>query len=77
MLEEEFAFFEENKASLLEKYSGKFIVIVGNDVVGAYDTQADAYSGAIKDHPPGSFFIQHALPDSEQQIHRFASLVYV
>ncbi len=43
MLEKEYQFFQENRNSLIAKYSGRFIVIVGNKVIGDYDSFEEAF----------------------------------
>jgi len=35
MLEKEFQFFIDNQNELVEKYNGKFIVIIGDKVINA------------------------------------------
>ena len=77
MLEREYTFYKENIKDLTERYLGKFIVIVGQEVTGDYADQASAYSAAIKDHALGTFFIQEITKDPSQAIQRFTSLVYV
>ena len=38
MLDNEFKFYLDHQEELLPTYSGKYVMIVGNKVVGAYDT---------------------------------------
>lgn len=64
-LDNEYAYFKENRAQLLKQYRGKFIVIIGKEVVGSYDDDAQAYANTIKDHELGTFLIQLCLPDKE------------
>lgn len=77
MLEREYAFYKENNAKLAERYLGKFVVIVGEEVVGSYNDQPSAYSWAIGKYPLGTFLIQEITKDPSQAIQRFTSLVYV
>jgi len=37
MLEKEFKYYLDNQQDLVKKYNGKFIVIVEDKVIGAYD----------------------------------------
>ena len=53
MLEKEFEFYENNKAGIREKYLGKRIVIIGNEIIGAFNDIDEAYQEAIKTHAPG------------------------
>ena len=61
MLEREFEFYENNKTAIREKYLGKRIVIIGNEIIGAYDDMDEAYQETIKAHTPGTFMI-HDVP---------------
>jgi hypothetical protein len=46
MLETELKFLHSNKDNLLQQFGGKFLVIKGEEVGGAYDTMDDALQGA-------------------------------
>lgn len=58
MLEKEFQYFIDNQKELVKKYPGKFIVIKEHDVLGAYNTQLEAYREGQKLTPIGTFLIQ-------------------
>jgi hypothetical protein len=58
MLEKEFQFFLDHQAELVAKYSGKFLVIRGTEVIGAYDSDEEAYFQTLKKFEPGTFLIQ-------------------
>jgi hypothetical protein len=78
MLDQESAYYEDNLSTLQEKYLGKYVVISGNNVVGAYDSDGNAYAGAMEAKCPlGAFMIKHITGNPEDQIQRFSSLVYV
>lgn len=62
MFEEELEFFKENQTELVEKFDGKFLVIKGNEVLGAYETPIDALNEGIKKAELGSFMIQPCEP---------------
>ena len=47
MLEIERRFLESNRDSLLKQYGTKFLVIVGEQVGGAFDTIEEALQGAV------------------------------
>lgn len=65
MLETEWEFYENNRAELVDKYCGKYIVISGNNVISVYDDENIAYFETIKNIPPGSFMIHHVMEDEE------------
>ena len=43
MLTTEFQYFLDHQTRLVDEYSGKYLVIVGEEVVGAYDSFQEAY----------------------------------
>jgi len=78
MLEKERAYFESNLSVLQQNYMGKYVVISGDQVIGPYESDEDAYSGAMEaKYPLGSFMIKHITDDLDDQIQRFTGFVYV
>lgn len=73
MLEKEFQFFIDHQNELVKKYNGKFIVIIGDKVINAYNTQEEAYIKTIKDHELGTFLIQECLPGEDSYTQTFHS----
>ena len=73
MLDQEFKYFLDHKSDLLKQYAGKFIVIVGQQVIGAYDSEIDAYNESLKSHKLGTFLIQLCAPGNESYTHTFHS----
>lgn len=69
MLEKEFDYYTKNYLKLSEKYNGKFLVIVGESVVGSFDSASQAYSEAQKKYEKGHFLIQECLP-TEASFHQ-------
>ncbi len=65
MLEKEFNYYLENQAQLVKQYNGKFLVIVGESVEGAFDTAQESYIWAMKKYKPGEFLIQHCSQGEE------------
>jgi hypothetical protein len=47
MLETERRFLDSNRDALVKKYGGKFLVISGEEVGGAFDTIEEALRGAV------------------------------
>lgn len=58
MLKEEFQYYLSNQAELVKSYKGKFLVIVGQTVVGAYRSMKEAATKAAKKYRLGTFLIQ-------------------
>jgi len=78
MFEKETFYYENNINALQEKYLGKYVVISGDRIIGAYDSDEQAYTSAMKAKcAPGAFMIKPITENPEDLIQRFASLVYV
>ena len=75
MLEKEFKYYLDNQGKLVKQYNGKFIVIKNKTVIGAYDTEMDAYNETLKEHKLGTFLIQRCLPGEESHTATFHSRV--
>lgn len=75
MLEKEFQYFIDNQDNLVNRYNGKVLVIVGEEVVGVYDTEIEAYIEAQKTYKLGSFLIQVCIPGEEAYTQVFHSRV--
>ena len=77
MLEKEFRYYLDHQNELVELYNDKFIVIVGEEVIGAYDSPSDAYDSAITSHDAGTFLIQHCAPGEGAHTQIFRTRVVV
>ena len=64
-LQVEFHWYIEHQDELVRQYDGKWIVIVGHEVIGAYDSDMEAYSETTKTHELGTFLIQLCGPGVE------------
>ena len=64
-LEEDFQFYVDNQEQLVEKYNGKFVVIKGQTVLGAYDSELQALEETTKGHELGTFLVQKCEPGEE------------
>lgn len=65
MFEQEMVFFKENQDTLVHKYKGKVLVIVGKEVFGVFNNTIDAYKEATRNFEPGTFMIQPCMPGPE------------
>ncbi len=74
-LETEFKYFLDHQDELVLKYEGKFLVIRENEVVGAFDSQANAYNDAIGKFKLGTFLIQRCIPGEAAYRQTFHSRV--
>ena len=75
MLEKEFKYFKDHQEELVEKHEGKYLVIMGEEVTGVYDSEIDAYVESKKLSKPGTFLIQHCLPGESAYTQTFYSRV--
>ena len=74
-LDKEFKYYREHQQELVEKYNGKFVVIVDERVVGVFDSELEAYTEAKKEHQLGTFLIQKVSPGTESYTQSFHSRV--
>ena len=76
MLEKEYNYFNIHRDEFIEKFNGKFIVIINESVLGLYNTMQEAISETSKSHELGSFLVQECIPE-EQNIQHFHTRVAV
>lgn len=74
-LENEFKFYLDNQDSLVGQYAGKFIVIIGDKVVGSFDNKDEAYFNAKEQYGLGKFLIQRCEPGTESYTANYTSRV--
>lgn len=77
MLNVEKQFYETHKEDLRKSYLGKRVVIAGEEVKGAFDSDEEALSEALKTMAPGTFMIKLVSATDEEAVQRFVSRVYV
>ena len=74
-LTEEFKYYCEHQNDLAKQYDGKFLVIVGNEIVGVFDNELEAYFETEKQRPVGTFLIQHCRSGKESHTETFHSRI--
>lgn len=65
VLAREFNFFIEHQDELAREYNGKYIVIHGEKVIGAFESALEATTEAKKRFKPGEFLVQLARLGTE------------
>ena len=75
MLEKEFQFYLDNQEKILKDYSGKFIVIIGTEIKGAYNSELEAFTESKKQFEPGTFLIQKCTTGQDDYTETFHSRV--
>lgn len=73
MLEKEFNYYLDHQDELVKQYNEKFIVIVGENVVGSYDSDEEALFESKKQYELGTFLIQECTPGEDAYTQRFHS----
>jgi hypothetical protein len=68
LLQSEYDFYRKNKTELVQKYSGKFIVIKGEEILAPFDTDADAYKAGLLKFGIVPIFITRVLPEEEKGV---------
>ncbi len=76
MLDTEFQFYLSHQDKLVKKYNGKHIVIVGTNVVGAYDSHLDAVLKSRESYKPGNFLVQKCTPGEESYTLHFRNQLF-
>ena len=66
MLEKEFQYYLDNQDELVKKYSGRVVVIVGENVVGDYSNYEEAHFESKKKYELGTFLIQACAEKKEE-----------
>lgn len=64
--EANFQYYMDNRDELNSKYPGKFLVIKDEQVVGVFDDQVTAFTETTREHEPGTFIVQQALPEAPE-----------
>ncbi len=74
-LTREFNYYKLHQSELVAEYNGRYIVIVGDKVVGDYGTQEDAVVESMKKYKLGEFLVQLAGSGEDNYTQTFHSRV--
>lgn len=75
MLNTEFDYYRAHQDELVKEYNGKVLAIMGEKVVGVFDTDLEAYLEMKKRHAVGTFLLQFCGPGQENYTRKFRSRV--
>ncbi|MCL1946067.1 MAG: DUF5678 domain-containing protein [Chitinivibrionia bacterium] len=75
MLDKEFNYYLKHQNELLEKYNNRYLVIVGENVVGDYDKLEDALQRSGEKYKLGTFLIQECTEGDSAYTATFHSRV--
>jgi hypothetical protein len=67
----ELEFYIQHQAELVEKYANRYLVIVGEKVMGDYATRHEAYWASREKFPLGTFLIQWCMPGEDNYSRTF------
>ena len=74
-LRPEFDWYLAHQSELVAQYNGKFVVIKGERVLGAYASELEAVSTTVKAHELGTFLVQLVSLGSDAYTQTFHSRV--
>ncbi len=74
-LEKEFRFYLDHQDEMVKEYDGKFVVIKGAEVLGAYDDELMAVTETKKSHELGTFLVQMVSKGTSDYTQTFNSRV--
>lgn len=74
-LQQEFEYYISHQAELVEKYSGKYIVIKNRKVIGVYDSEDMAVTETSKSETLGTFLVQLCEAGKDNYTQTFHSRV--
>ena len=74
-LEKEFRYYLDNQDKLVNKYNGRYLVIVDEKVVGDYGSHVEAVFEAKKKYEVGTFLIQECTEGDEAYTVRYYSQI--
>jgi len=75
MLEKEFKYYLDNQDKFVKEYEGKYLVIVGEEIVGIYSSDEEAYFESEKKYKSGTFLIQFCEAGDSSYTQSFHSRV--
>jgi hypothetical protein len=74
-LEKEFKYYIDHQSELVEKFNGKWLIIMGDKVINSFDTKELAYNYAVENKYLGNALIQFCSPGTSAYTQIFHSRV--
>lgn len=74
-LKAEFQYYLDHQDELVRQYEGKFVVIKGGNVLGAYDDELTAVTETTKSEEIGTFLVQKVSRGTTDYTQTFHSRV--
>jgi hypothetical protein len=70
-LKAEWDYYRAHQDEMVALYNGKYIVMLGNQVRGAFETSGEAYQFGVAHFEPGKFLLQKCSPGTKDYTVRF------
>ncbi len=61
MLEREFSYYRKHQPELVKDHLGEFVVIRGEEVLGFYKSEAEAFEQTAKKYKPGTYLVEPCI----------------
>ncbi|MBE0674887.1 MAG: hypothetical protein IH591_09525 [Bacteroidales bacterium] len=71
MLEREFKYYRDHQEELVKLFNGRTLVIIGEKVVGDYESFEEALIESQEKYEPGTYLIQKCAPGEDNFTHTF------
>ena len=72
---EQFKYYIDHQAELVEKYSGKFVVIKDCRIIGASDSEFEVVNMTSEQYELGTFLVRKCEPGNESYTQTYHSRV--
>ena len=72
-LNQEFEYYVKHQPELVEKYDGRYVVIVDQKVIGVFDTQDDAINAMLKKGYKIGDFLVHLVGEGKEN---YSAILY-
>ena len=66
ILGEETEFLDDNMAKFVDAYPDKVLLVKGNELIGAFDTESEAVNEGVKRFGKGPFLVRKAGEDTPE-----------
>ena len=65
VLERELKYYQEHKEELLQRCEGSFVLIAGEEMIGSYATEGEAYEAGLERLGNQAFLIRRVTKEEE------------
>ena len=65
MLEGEFSYYRKHQSEFVKEHLGEFVVVRGNEVLGFYKSEAEAFEQTAKKYQPGTYLVEPCIPGTK------------